>query len=305
MPDSINHIYRLDDIFSGQKFHFKIETQTYAVMPEGEGWPIPMDQAHTHDYSEIMIILGGTGKHYVDDSIYDLAPGDIFVINGTVSHAISDIENLTVCNINYDPSEILTQCSELRALSGFNAMFLYGLTSKSKDFVNTIRLNKEELSWLKLKLELIERDFIDKKIGFETLIFGELLTILVKLSRVATDLKVLEFSPKLRLYDSVEYIKSHYRDKISITELAAKAHLSLNQFSKVFKENFMMTPKEYIIQYRTKQAANDLLESDLSITQVAFKHGFTDGNYFTKVLKRLKGCTPKEYRGRGLSSYKG
>jgi AraC-like DNA-binding protein len=50
------------------------------------------------------------------------------------------------------------------------------------------------------------------------------------------------------------------------------------------------------MNYRIEQAANMLLATEHSVTDVAFRCGFNDTGYFIKIFKSLKGCTPKQFR---------
>jgi len=66
--------------------------------------PYPL---HTHDFSELVIILGGQGTHITKHSRFELFAGDIFVINGETAHGYENPKNLHLVNIMYRP-ELLT-----------------------------------------------------------------------------------------------------------------------------------------------------------------------------------------------------
>ncbi len=58
---------------------------------------------HTHDYCEIEIMLNGSANHFFDESNYPLCPGDTFVINKGVTHALTDAHDLKFYNIGFNP----------------------------------------------------------------------------------------------------------------------------------------------------------------------------------------------------------
>ena len=58
-----------------------------------------------------------------------------------------------------------------------------------------------------------------------------------------------------------------------------------------------MTVTDYINRIRVNRAANLLRKTSLSIQQVAEQCGFSDGNYFTRIFRKLEEVTPNEYRG--------
>ena len=56
------------------------------------------------------------------------------------------------------------------------------------------------------------------------------------------------------------------------------------------------SPKEYLTEYRIKQACRLLKETDLSISAIAYSVGFENNLYFSKAFKKQKGLSPSEYR---------
>jgi len=56
------------------------------------------------------------------------------------------------------------------------------------------------------------------------------------------------------------------------------------------------TPVEYLNSYRIEKASRKLLNTDMSVTSVAFSCGFNDLSYFIKTFKAIKGITPAKYR---------
>lgn len=94
------------------------------------------------------------------------------------------------------------------------------------------------------------------------------------------------------------YIHEHFRDPISVDELARAAHVSRRACFRLFQENLHMTPVEYIRSIRLQQACQMLAKTDEPITQIAYSCGIGSGSYFGKVFREEFGCTPLEYRRR-------
>ncbi len=65
-----------------------------------------------------------------------------------------------------------------------------------------------------------------------------------------------------------------------------------------------MTPFQYLLEYRVKTAAQLLLETEESVTEIGFAVGFSDSSYFTRVFRRLIGCAPSEFRRRAAAEPK-
>jgi len=100
-----------------------------------------------------------------------------------------------------------------------------------------------------------------------------------------------------RLHFVLNYIHEQLTNKIAIDTLCRKAYLSRNDFFKWFKEQFGITPLEYINNERIKLAKQLLANPGTSITEVSYRCGFSDVNYFTRLFRKKEGVTPGAYKG--------
>lgn len=112
------------------------------------------------------------------------------------------------------------------------------------------------------------------------------------LSRVSNNIVTADDN---RMHYIIQYIQQHLSDKISIDDLSKKAYLSRNIFYKYFKQQFGITPLDYINQERIKFAKELLEQKQYSISDVSLQCGFTDVNYFVRIFKKLAGVTPGRY----------
>lgn len=100
----------------------------------------------------------------------------------------------------------------------------------------------------------------------------------------------------LKLKRTLAYIRDNFDKEISLDEIAAPSGLSTKYFCCFFKEMTGKSAIEYLNSYRVERACRKLLESDLTVTQIAYGSGFNDLSYFIKTFKKIKGCPPSEYR---------
>ena len=89
------------------------------------------------------------------------------------------------------------------------------------------------------------------------------------------------------------YIKYNYMNDISVENIAENAGLNRRYLSRIFKEKYGKTIKEYIIDTRCKKAAEFLL-SGYTVTEAAFMAGYTDVFAFSKMFKKVTGTSPSE-----------
>ena len=94
----------------------------------------------------------------------------------------------------------------------------------------------------------------------------------------------------------VNYIRAHYHNQFSIEQLANVAHLSISALERRFKKYLSKTPKQFINEVRLENARRLLIESNMHISQVGDKVGFTDHSYFSKQFRLLFGELPSEFR---------
>ncbi|TXJ25897.1 MAG: AraC family transcriptional regulator [Chitinophagaceae bacterium] len=99
-----------------------------------------------------------------------------------------------------------------------------------------------------------------------------------------------------RLHFVLHYIHQHLTEKIAVDSLSRKAYLSRNMFFKWFKEQFGVTPLDYINRERIKLAKQLLADKRNNVSSVSLQCGFTDVNYFVRLFKKAEGITPGVYQ---------
>lgn len=98
----------------------------------------------------------------------------------------------------------------------------------------------------------------------------------------------------------IEYITSNYSYPITVEDMASYVGLSRSHLFRSFESVLGISPKEYLTDFRIKQACYLLSHSDLSITAIANSIGFDNSLYFSKTFHKIKGVSPKEYRKKNI-----
>ncbi|MBD2774286.1 helix-turn-helix domain-containing protein [Iningainema tapete] len=101
--------------------------------------------------------------------------------------------------------------------------------------------------------------------------------------------------PKSKLRQVVEYINDNLAEDLSLRVIASEVGKSQYHFARLFKKSMGVTLHQYVIQCRVKRA-EQLLQDDLSLAEVAYSVGFADQSHFTYHFKRLYGVTPASVR---------
>ena len=93
-----------------------------------------------------------------------------------------------------------------------------------------------------------------------------------------------------------EYIDCHYYENITQTQVADNIGITPGYLSTLFTKNTGLRFADYLNQVRINHACAYLRQNYLKTYEIAFKVGFRDEKYFSKVFKKLTGVSPKEYR---------
>lgn len=93
-----------------------------------------------------------------------------------------------------------------------------------------------------------------------------------------------------------KYIHDNYIRDISVADIANYVYLSPNYFTKVFKEQFGVSPKAYLNTYRLCRAKDYLEGTNIKLTSIAKKTGFSSPQRFSAAFKRELNISPSQYR---------
>ena len=99
-----------------------------------------------------------------------------------------------------------------------------------------------------------------------------------------------------RIQPVLDYIRNHLIEPVSREDLATVANLSPSRLNVVFKEITGLAPKKYIQEQRHKKAVDLLMDTDLSIGEIAEQCGFCDQFEFSRQFKKKWGAPPLTYR---------
>lgn len=98
------------------------------------------------------------------------------------------------------------------------------------------------------------------------------------------------------LKKAVDYIEKHIHQPLTLKEVANHVHLNPSYFSVWFKEQTQMTFSEYVTRSRIQKAKGLLLNSHLSVNEIAELVGYSTSKYFIKIFKEYEGVTPHKYK---------
>ena len=93
-----------------------------------------------------------------------------------------------------------------------------------------------------------------------------------------------------------EYVEVHLDETIELSMLARVAGLSVHHFARQFKQSAGVTPHVYLTQKRVERAQEMLVQTDLSLAEIALAVGFFDQGHLARHFRHMLGTTPREFR---------
>ncbi len=106
----------------------------------------------------------------------------------------------------------------------------------------------------------------------------------------------LRIPSDIHIREAVAYIEQNIAEPLTLEELASLAGYSLSRFKVRFREETGQTPALYITSRKVERAKTDLEQTDRSVTEIAYDLGWSSGNYFCSVFKKMTGVSPLHYR---------
>lgn len=102
---------------------------------------------------------------------------------------------------------------------------------------------------------------------------------------------------KLPVFSVLDYIHKHYSDpQLCLDQISKNTFLTPTYICVIFKEHTSITVNKYITEYRIKKAKTLLKDSNVKMSDIAEKVGYSDANYFSKIFRKSTSSTPSEYR---------
>lgn len=245
---------------------------------------------HIHDCYEIYYSVSGGKQFLIDNKLYTIEPGDLFVINQYESHKITQADKMTheriVLSIHPEYPKRLSSPE-----TNLDACF----SARPDTFSHKIPLNKEQQ-----KRFLYYVNKITGAEGYACDIYEQtaFMELLVLINRLALACHVPETPVSCihnqQVDDILAYLNLHIASPITLSQLAGEFFLSESYLCRIFKAATGTTINKYITARRIS-IAKALLSDGCSVMEAYEKSGFTDYSAFFKAFTRAVGISPKKY----------
>ena len=261
--------------------------QFYRVDSDHPRYSMPL---HWHREFEILRVISGNLKLYLNNTEYSVSEGDVAFIECGVlprGQPTSCIYECIVLDLN-----MLCKSATDRI-----AKYVLPIITRDVDVERIIHPNDKNISDAVCTLfDTVknESQFFELKVYS---CISEIMYLLYTENKVKTPEKRRNSGHASgAITEILDYIEQRYTERITLEELAKVASTNEKYLCRFFKEYTGNTPIEYINRFRIERACLKMTEENKSITEAAFDSGFNDISYFSKIFKKYKGITPREYR---------
>lgn len=249
---------------------------------------------HWHEEVEAMTIVEGRGMVRVNTDTWLLETGDGMLINSSALHSVQLIDG-GACRLH----SLVFSADLLAGTPGsvFEQRYLQPMlrspTRALPLFGNT--------PWQRQATDALEEAyhaFAEEAFGWEFSVRAALgrLWILAAEHAAPAGPVMEENNDTRRLKEMLRCFHENYDRAISLEEVAAAANVGKRECLRCFQRTIGITPIQYLLRYRIRQASRLLAQTDLPVTEVALRCGFESPSYFAQAFRRLTGRTPRDYR---------
>lgn len=247
---------------------------------------------HWHDELQFMLVTEGIAIVQINEEKLKIKKGEGLFINSGCLHMVKDEKDCscTYTCLNVSPTFILP--SELYA------SFVIPYT-QATNFPYLHLIPKE--MWRKEILETIQKIkqlFHEKPLHYELDISLQLTSLWKNIITNGQTLvhEQTEAIKNQRMKLMLNWIHTHYTDKILLDDIAKAGQLSRSECCRYFKRTLKTTPINYVTDYRIQKSLPLLQQSKATITDIAYEVGFNSTSYFIDKFRQSMKITPFVYR---------
>lgn len=239
---------------------------------------------HNHTFYQLLFVLEGEGKIHMDGTVRGLAVHDTALIVPFSSHSVQSDSKLTLLVLAFGAEELDAETADRLLSDYFPASILMKpnlfIGSEQRQLLRKMLFEQTSepsaLSRLSLKIQLSQ--------------------FLLTLARSIHSASSATSSNQLRAEKIRGYIDTHYFEPLTADDFSSELGVSSRHVNNIFKEQYGMTPMQYLSRIRIRLAQKLLAETDKSIISICFEVGYDSVSTFYRTFKSEAKMPPKSYR---------
>ncbi|QMU28584.1 helix-turn-helix transcriptional regulator [Adhaeribacter radiodurans] len=246
---------------------------------------------HYHEELELVLILEGKGKRFVGNHVSDFCEGQVDLLGSNLPHWYRKDDTISTGGslvIHFREEFLGKSFGEIPEMLKIRLLF-----DRSRMGIKILGATQQKAA-LAMK-QILTLNGMDR-----------LTALLLLLSQLAESEEYeLLSSPELnsqnkkdsdRLNKVFSYVMNHFKEEISVEEVADLAMMSYSGFCRYFKNRTKKNFSHFVNEIRIGYACKRLLNSDLNVSHVCYESGFNNIANFNKQFKKIVRCTPHQFQ---------
>lgn len=250
---------------------------------------------HDHDFLEVVIVSGGSGIHESIHGARRIVAGDALLIAPGSWHVYRRCADLEIVNCCFSTELLERDLNWLVAEPEFRVLLWPGILQ--------FRLPDDVARSCCQQLELIEESMLagptlagrPRKLGRLLLVLSDVVAHADPETRAALE-RAARAHPAVT--ETARLLRERYPERWRLEALAARVALDPSHLSRIFRRDLGVPPMAYLARVRAEAAANLLLQTSRSVTEIGAEVGWPDPSYFARRFGAHFGVAPSDYRTR-------
>lgn len=261
-----------------------VPVEFHVQLSQDDSWS--MSRLHFHDFFELLLPLTSSGNIFVNDQVYPLHRGMLYLIGENTLHR-------TIANGFHSRYVLHISRKALGELSTPQTDFI----QFTKDSFRCAILDETEFNALTEGFQNLNRNKNDGSFGGDlrqSIALVDLLIRLAPILKLSSTGESVRNKDFIRIAPILEYIQANLTDNLSLDQISKKFFISKHYLCRIFKSATGFSVMEYIIHSRILRA-RQLLQEGVSVQQAGELSGFSDNSHFIRTFGSLTGTSPGRY----------
>lgn len=251
-----------------------------------------------YHFSQIFLVLDGTGSYTSEHGTFPLSPGMMF-------YRPANHESIYAWDTDKVSFGIVSFVCDSSAMKSFEGKPIFLQEEERATLLDVIKTGVRVCEPLRHDQPLIGMRFRD---GIPDAVFDFIRASLerffamlycrtegIDLLREQTE-KVNRVIDSSKLLEEVkQYLEAHLSEQLSMERLCTELGVSSTTLTRLFRRHINQSVMEYFTDLKIKEAKREIRKSNRSFTEISESLGFSSANYFSRVFKQRTGLTPTQY----------
>jgi AraC-like DNA-binding protein len=246
---------------------------------------------HWHEFHELQLVVNGTGRETLNGTEHLLRRGGLTVLSPADFHAITPLRK---------PLRLYDVVFTEAALDEVLESLLF-----ATDLPYTLRLEGPGLARVERAFAQLHEDTVRGGLAVERLVRADFDRVVIEIARQRGAISappVQADGDFRRVRPGLVFLHHHFRQQLTLADVASRAHLSPRYFSECFHRATGKAFQHYLVDLRLGFARRLLEITNLPIRAICEASGFGDLSHFERMFRREHDCSPRDYQRRTIRS---